>query len=113
MRQLTYFIPLDDATEDTASIIIERAIMYRAVALSGNCSVRYEEMHDMSCVPRKLMVFALLVDPLHVDRVHVKMQIAIAKALAVYSPNTDAVQVTEGPILARDFNPKELINGPC
>ena len=99
-RRLVYSIPLEIMSRTS---IIQESIAKEAINVNGHCLVTYESLHNphdtFSC-----MIVTMIVKIECVERVHKGMMVAISLALGIYSPSTEAIQVTDESIMTRDFN---------
>jgi len=104
-RQLTYSIPLEIMSRTS---LIQDMIATEAMNINGQCLITYESLHTYR-ETLSTMVLTMVVAIDQCDRVHVAMQKTIALTLSIYSPSTEAIQVTDEPVMTRDFNVKEIL----
>lgn len=104
MRQLKYSIPIERGGRPAQ---IEAMIAKEAIRLNGSCQVTYETLHTASEI-FSTMITTLVVMNERCDYIHRAMQKIIALAVDTHSPDTDTIQVTDVPVMDRNFNVKEL-----
>lgn len=105
MRKLTYYIPIQRMSRTPQ---IQAAIAKEAMAINGSCLVSFETLHTTAEI-FSTMVMTMFVKTDHSDYVHRSMQQVISVTLALYSPDTDLVRVTDESVAVRDFNAKEIL----
>lgn len=103
-RQLTYSIPLQAMSPTVA---IQTAITKTAIVLNGQCLINYESLHTLH-ETFSTMIVKLIVEIDQCDYVHREMQKLIRALMDQFSPDTDVIQVTDIPVMARNFHCEEL-----
>jgi len=102
-RQLTYSIPLQLTCKANS---IQEFIARDAVKLMGQCLITYESLHTYPEV-LSTMIIKIIVEADQCDYVHRAMKVSIIRAVSFHSPDTDVIQVTDIPVLTRNFNIEE------
>lgn len=102
-RQLTYYVPIERMGR-TAQI--QAMIIKEAININGQCHTVFNNLHTAKEVFSTLVV-SLLVDIEKADSVHRAVKKVITVSLAIYSPSTTEVEVTDIPVMTRDFLTQE------
>ncbi len=106
MRELTYRIPLQPMTRAASC---EAMIAKEALKANASCYVNYESRHSLEGT-LSTMVLTLYVSVTQSDPIHVRMKKVIAAALAIYSPETEAIQVSDKGVMIRSFTEEDVSN---
>lgn len=102
-RQLTYYVPIERMGR-TAQV--HAMVAKEAINVNAQCHVSYQSQ-DTAKETFSIMVMTLLVPIEKADYVHRAMKRVIIASLALYSPSTIKVVVTDISVMTRDFLTQE------